>query len=404
MICIDTLHVGLNRFLLLVVGLWPYQQSKFVRFQVTLFFGILASFILFQFAAFLTLKCTPDLLVNVLSSALFHTMFAIKYISFSINTKIVKYLLEQLQHMHNELTDKNEINIIEKYGNYAKSYTIAFLLLVVTMVLSLTLYLFWPHIFNILFFTNETRSRLSLPYMTEYFVDQEKYLYLILFHANAAFAIGAVAMLATGTMLVFYQQHACGMFRIARRITYSYRIERAMTFRTLQKNSLENENLVYKGLICAVDMHRRAMKLVSIQQFSNLTVSRFKVMFSLLIIVGVISASLNFFRIFQVISFGYNAMELSLPVMILIIQLVYMMITNYLAQEIMDHNNDIYVTVYKVQWYMASLQTQKLILFLLQRSTKAFTMNIAGLFVGSLEVAEYRAIIFHCPSFCATLT
>ncbi|XP_071637641.1 uncharacterized protein [Temnothorax longispinosus] len=382
MICIDTLHVGLNRFLLLVVGLWPYQQSKFVRFQVTLFFGILASFILFQFAAFLTLKCTPDLLVNVLSSALFHTMFAIKYISFSINTKIVKYLLEQLQHMHNELTDKNEINIIEKYGNYAKSYTIAFLLLVVTMVLSLTLYLFWPHIFNILFFTNETRSRLSLPYMTEYFVDQEKYLYLILFHANAAFAIGAVAMLATGTMLVFYQQHACGMFRIA-----SYRIERAMTFRTLQKNSLENENLVYKGLICAVDMHRRAMKLVSIQQFSNLTVSRFKVMFSLLIIVGVISASLNFFRIFQVISFGYNAMELSLPVMILIIQLVYMMITNYLAQEIMDHNNDIYVTVYKVQWYMASLQTQKLILFLLQRSTKAFTMNIAGLFVGSLEGA-----------------
>jgi len=52
--------------------------------------------------------------------------------------------------------------------------------------------------------------------MTEYFVDQEKYFYLILFHANVAFVIGATTMLATGTMLIVYQQHACGMFRIAR--------------------------------------------------------------------------------------------------------------------------------------------------------------------------------------------
>jgi len=42
---------------------------------------------------------------------------------------------------------------------------------------------------------------------------------------------------------------------------------------------------------------------------------------------------------------------------------------------------------YNVQWYVAPLQIQKIILFLLQRSTKAFTMNIAGLFVGSLEGA-----------------
>jgi len=52
--------------------------------------------------------------------------------------------------------------------------------------------------------------------MTEYFVDQEKYFYLILFHANVAFVIGATTMLATGTMLIVYQQHACGMFQIAR--------------------------------------------------------------------------------------------------------------------------------------------------------------------------------------------
>jgi len=46
-----------------------------------------------------------------------------------------------------------------------------------------------------------------------------------------------------------------------------------------------------------------------------------------------------------VISYGHDAMELSLPVLFATIQLVYMMAANYFAQEIMDHNNDVYVTV-----------------------------------------------------------
>jgi len=50
-------------------------------------------------------------------------------------------------------------------------------------------------------------------------------------------------------------------------------------------------------------------------------------------------------QIFQVISLGHDVMDLSLPLLFVIILFVYMMICNYLAQEITDHNNDIYVTV-----------------------------------------------------------
>ncbi|XP_071637410.1 uncharacterized protein [Temnothorax longispinosus] len=376
MICIESLQISLNRFLLLVVGLWPYQQSKLVQIQLILFIGILASFILFQFAVFLTLKCTPDLFINVFSSALFCTMIMIKYILFSVNTNNVKYLLEQLQHIYNELTDENEISIIEKYNSYAKRYTITLSLIATFAASALILYILWPHISNILFFTNGTQSLHSLPFMTEYFIDKEKYFYLILFHANAAVMIGGTALIATGSILIVYQKHACGMFQIT-----CYRIERAMAFETLQKNNWKNENLIHKGLICAVDMHRKAMKL------SHSIVSRFKVMISLLIIVGVIGASLNFFRIFQIISFGFDTVELSLHVMFSIIHFIYAFVGNYLAQEIMDHNNNVFETIYNAQWYVAPLQIQKMILFLLQRGTKVFTMNINGLFVGSLEGA-----------------
>jgi hypothetical protein len=52
--------------------------------------------------------------------------------------------------------------------------------------------------------------------MTEYFIDKEKYSYFITLHTSAAFWIGICAILATGTMLITYLQHVCGLFSIAR--------------------------------------------------------------------------------------------------------------------------------------------------------------------------------------------
>lgn len=55
-----------------------------------------------------------------------------------------------------------------------------------------------------------------LPIMTEYFVDQEKYYFLILLHLNAAFYIGVAGILSIGTLLIAYLEHICGLFKISR--------------------------------------------------------------------------------------------------------------------------------------------------------------------------------------------
>ncbi|XP_011163329.3 uncharacterized protein LOC105198340 isoform X2 [Solenopsis invicta] len=376
MICTDSLNISLNRFLLLIVGLWPYQQNIFVWLQLILLIGILTSFILVQFTVFLTSKCTPVLFINVLSSALYYILYVIKYIFFSINTNNARCLLEQMQLIYNELTDENEINILKKYSNYTKYVTVVFSLCLMCIAPVSIVYLFWPYIFNILFSTNGTQSCSSLPFITEYFVDQQKYSCLISFHANAATCIGAIAVLAIGSIFLVYIYHACGMFCIA-----SYRIKSAMPYETLRKNSLEYENLIYNRLIYAVDMHRKAMK------FCNMIISRFQVMFCCMIVIGVISASLNMFQIFQMISHEYDIVELMLHSFFVNVHFLYLILGNYFAQEIIDHNNCVFVTAYNVQWYVAPLQIQKMILFLLQRGNKTFNLTIAGLFVGSLEGA-----------------
>ncbi|XP_018356165.1 PREDICTED: odorant receptor 43a-like [Trachymyrmex septentrionalis] len=62
-----------------------------------------------------------------------------------------------------------------------------------------------------------------------------------------------------------------------------------------------------------------------------------------------------------------------------------MIICNLIGQQIIDHNNYIFVTAYNVQWNVTPLPIQRLILILLQRGSKSFGMKIGGLFVVSLE-------------------
>ncbi|XP_067216116.1 odorant receptor 30a-like isoform X1 [Linepithema humile] len=375
MICIKPPQVSLQ-VLLLVVGLWPFQQSKFVQLQLIIFFSILITFIVFQLTTFVTLKCTTHLVINVFSSVLIYIIFIVKYSSFFIHNDVVKCLLEQLQRTCDQLTDENEINIIKKYNTYTKCYITLCTMLFIVVGFVIILYPFWPRILDILLPTNESRPHPSLLLVTEYFVDQEKYFYLMMLHAIAASSIGGIAVLATAMILLACQHHACGMFRIA-----SYRVEQAMTVCNSRRNCLKSHNLIYKGLIYAVDMHRKAMK------FSQLSLSRFKVMIFLIISIGVICSSLNYFRIFHALSFGFNIEELVMPVLFVAISFVYLMISNYCAQEIMEHNDDVFITVYSGQWYLTPVHVQKMVLFLLQRSTKAFTLNLGRLFVGSLESA-----------------
>ncbi|KYN04779.1 hypothetical protein ALC62_04338, partial [Cyphomyrmex costatus] len=199
----------------------------------------------------------------------------------------------------------------------------------------------WTTFIDIVLSANVSRS-LHLQISTEYFINQQKYFYLLFFHVNATVAIGCTVISATGTLLIAFLQHACGMFKIA-----SYRIERAIHIYLSNNISMQEEILVYKGLIRAIDMHRKSMT------FSNYFVSRFQISFMLLITVGVLSLSLNIFRV----SFVFYELTLMIA----------------------------HIISYKVRWYVTSLRVQRLILILLQRGSKSFGMIIGGLFISSLE-------------------
>ncbi|XP_011858565.1 PREDICTED: uncharacterized protein LOC105556102 [Vollenhovia emeryi] len=111
-----------------------------------------------------------------------------------------------------------------------------------------------------------------------------------------------------------------------------------MAFNTLQTTT-ENEYFIFKGMVCAIDMHRNTLK------FLNLFISTFDIFYFFLIAAAVIASSLNLFRIFQGISSGNNVEELIPPFLFLSAQYTYMFVANNISQQIMDHNDHVFATV-----------------------------------------------------------
>ena len=73
-------------------------------------------------------------------------------------------------------------------------------------------------------------------------------------------------------------------------------------------------------------------------------------------------------------------------------------ITNFLFFHVRFYINLALFCRYNVEWYVAPLHIQKMILFLLQKGTKTFHLILGGIFVASMESAAtvkdiYKAFI-----------
>ncbi|XP_070522371.1 odorant receptor 30a-like [Cardiocondyla obscurior] len=319
MINVANRYFSLNQTLLIIIGLWPYKKSKCDVIQI-------------------------------------------------------KDLMKELHHIYNNLRDNDEIAIVERYGSNGIYYTTGLTIFITSAIFVFVGIQFWAS------FKHTVTSNLSYSHQllidSEYFVDKEKYFYLIFLHINMIIVIGFTTILATGSMLIVYLQHACGMFKIA-----SYRIKKAIQIcNSIPKNvKVKNTILIHNGLVCAVDIHRKAMI------FSNYLISSFEMSFMFLIVVGVLALSLNIFRIFQIVLLEFNLYKFFINLVFASSCFVYMFMANFVGQQIIDHNNHVFATAYKAQWYKTSVYIQRLIIILLQRGNKNFGLRVGGLFIASIE-------------------
>jgi len=90
-----------------------------------------------------------------------------------------------------------------------------FLVILVLAIFSIIIVQFSSSILDFVLSKNKSRPH-QLQIEMEYFLDQEKFFYLIMLHLTAAILISKITVAAIGTTFIAYFQCICGMFTIAR--------------------------------------------------------------------------------------------------------------------------------------------------------------------------------------------
>jgi len=150
-------------------------------------------------------------------------------------------------------------------------------------IITICIYVFMqlsPPILDIIIPLNVSRSR-RLYVRFEFFVDEEKYFYVIVFYTVVSLFVASITVISIGTSLLTFGNHSCACYwkshgksikllennfkkiwRIRRNIKkfYSYRMEHAMDkykiLHILERNEIQNQ------MIRAVDIHRKGLELV----------------------------------------------------------------------------------------------------------------------------------------------
>ncbi|XP_039311356.1 putative odorant receptor 69a isoform X1 [Solenopsis invicta] len=357
------------RIILKSLGIWPYQQTCFVRLQQMFNTGVLVLFILAQSLVFITNQYDINLLLKIFSF-LFPNLFAtVNYVGFIVMADNLKILLDQIQNDWNLLKDKLEIDIIKKYACNMRLFAISVIVFCYLVMLSCGIFESIPLILDIILPLNESRP-IKLMAMTEYFIDQEKYIYYLMLHESLTGYIGMLSLCGIGVILVMVCMHSCALFKIA-----SYRIENVIDKSVLPRR----EYLLYQRIVHAVVMHQRAIEYLD---FVN---SIFATYFVILIIIGVSSFSINLFQLFQYIRYSNDIRITIISLVITMFHLTYMFTLNYPGQEMINQGLYFFKACYNNLWYVAPLHIQKLLLFIMQRGSIDTTFVIGKIYVGSFE-------------------
>ncbi|XP_070511445.1 uncharacterized protein [Cardiocondyla obscurior] len=409
-------YYGLNRIFLSLIGLWPYDDIKTRFIRIMLWLLICSLMIVTQvllhvhriFFIFLQLYVKKilsnilgkyhilfsDLILNILTYNLLLIACSVKYITFFAVCENIKDIRACIRSNWNSLKDNQENEIICKHGlcffllkkkklfavittYYTTEKITNILPISVSFGSVITAYIliqYSPILFDIIMPLNTSRPR-KLLFDGEYFIDSEKYFFVISIHMCIGLLAELMCATATESFTLANAVHAFGLFKIA-----SYRMKHVLDEVNSTMCATKKYFVTRNKLIAAVDFHRRAL------EFSELLRTSFGPAYIVLIVLGICSTSINLFHIIrEIMADNKEVIEIIKSAFLIVVNVIYFVLGNYAGQEFINSDTLYYNTICKTNWYNAPIKTQKLILFILQKTTKCYKVDAAGMFIACLE-------------------
>ncbi|XP_071864214.1 uncharacterized protein [Bombus fervidus] len=363
------------RILLSIVGLWPYHKSVYstihrISISVTLF-----AFIVFQVLSLFKAGITFRGCIVTLSATCPVMVFFMRYVSSVAMFPVNIYLFDNLRTIDTMLKDELEVQILMKYIDYSTYIISIFLCLCCSWTLFTASYVFAPITLDLLLPLNESRGR-YFSYLTMFSHNRVEYVDIVYVNILVVYTIGLLCLAGTELLLTVFAHWMCGMFEIT-----SYRLRK--TIADLSSSRQIDPN--FRNFRHVVDCHRKTLQLVhstiiSIRCFFVYVFASSKYPFIPVRCWENVKSSMN---LSNAIASSNDQTEIFICGIFVICHIVILYICHYSGQIIIDRSLNVFKESYNSTWYCMPIEAQKLLLFIMLRSSTESVIDLFGFFAAS---------------------
>ncbi|GAB1867901.1 Odorant receptor [Camponotus japonicus] len=184
---------------------------------------------------------------------------AVKIISLTRNSGKFKVLLRQIYEDWRDLLTSQETQILTRYADNARKFTLVYSISIIGFVFCYAMLPLTAPILDIISPLNESRPK-KMPHAAEFFVNQDKYYYVLLLNTYMGYVACVSIAVAADTIYVTLVEHICGMYDIL-----CYRLENLITHDELEwihYNHVYGHDKIGQRIRRCIQLHEKIRLLV----------------------------------------------------------------------------------------------------------------------------------------------
>ncbi|XP_036146993.1 odorant receptor Or2 [Monomorium pharaonis] len=360
----DTRYLQINKLLLSYIGLWPMQSNRntiFICFTILGLLSMTLPQIAFLFTRLRDLSDFYDILPTLMGSFI----CTFKSLGLHWQNKKFKILLQHVRQDWCLLMKHKDIWILMEYSEKSRMFTLLYLIVTTVGIASFVAIPLMIPLFDLVFASNVTRSK-RLPHPAEFFVDTEKYYYILLTIMFASYVVCVLIIVACDTIYVVLLQHTCGILTMLSNRLKKWEIDDKLKY--VRCNPVSKGDKDIENIVQCIQLQVRTERLIELIEST--------------------------FAICLFIDFGFGILlQCSSCVMIvfhtdvikncvlLFIQTSRLFFNYWMGQRLLDHNFQISIAAYNGMWYEMSLKAKKVLLFLMMKCQKPCYITVAKIYV-----------------------
>ncbi|XP_051168891.1 uncharacterized protein LOC127286494 [Leptopilina boulardi] len=368
----DSKYYKINKIVLKICGLWPFQ-SYIIQYLIRIFIACCyISILIPQMICYVKLwgESLDGIMVRTLP-LLTTVLYSIKLLTGIISSEKVKNLLNTVKSHWDFMSSEPEFDQFLKQAQRGRDSTIFY-----ASYLGFTTvgYLFMPLVpclIDQIAPLNETRERIFI-YELDYGVeDNTKYFYWIQIHIFISAFAKEFPLLGFDTLFLILTQHATGIFS-----ALGYKLRNINENVPKEINLVEKEDIICKEISKCVERHWIGLEFVASIE------SLFAISYLLQILITVVIISLIGILVLINLDKPHEAIRF---VVFVVAHMVSLFILSKSSQRLTDNTGLLFDNIYFSEWYEMPLKCRKMLLQIMMRTKDPCKLTAAQVYVIDIE-------------------